>query len=239
MLEAGIFSFRRMKHFAILLFPIAAMVGYFATDVFLLRSLTTLSCMVISLIIGLRRPALKAVGWVTAAFALSFAGDYVLGHWGGSFEGFVCGVGLFLLAHLGYVVYSLRCGRMQWWLLALLVVVFGAYFVLLLRPAIGDDVTRLAVLAYILVSCLSMAAAVGIGKSSEAYDRFARGLYIAGIFSLLFSDLLIAQKRFLHDGTLYTLMMPTYFLSQLLVTAALIRLRCWLKGGKKGQMLGH
>ena len=239
MLEAGIFSFRRMKHFAILFFPVAAMVGYFATDVFLLRSLTTLSCMAISMIIGLRRPALKAVGWVAAAFALSFAGDYVLGHWGGSFEGFVCGVRLFLLAHLGYVVYSLRCGRMQWWLLALLVVVFGAYFVLLLRPVIGDDVTRLAVLAYILVSCLSMAAAVGIGKSSETYDRFARGLYIAGIFSLLFSDLLIAQKRFLHDGTLYTLMMPTYFLSQILVTAAQIRLLCWLKGGKKGQMLGH
>ncbi len=225
-----------MRYTALLLLPLATFVGYFVTDSFLLRSLTTLFCLAIVLILSLHRPKLAAVGWVIAAFAFSFAGDYVLGHWGGSFEGFVCGVGLFLLAHLGYVVYSLRCGRMQWWLLAILVVVFGAYFVLLLRPAIGDDVTRLAVLAYILVSCLSMAAAVGIGKSFEAYDRFARGLYIAGIFSLLFSDLLIAQKRFLHDGTLYALMMPTYFLSQLLVTAALLRLHCWLKGRDKEQM---
>ncbi len=225
-----------MRYTALLLLPLATFVGYFVTDSFLLRSLTTLFCLAIVLVLGLRRPKLAAAGWVIAAFAFSFAGDYVLGHWGGAFEGFVCGVGLFLLAHLGYVVYSLRCGRMQWWLLALLVVVFGAYFVLLLRPAIGDDVTRLAVLAYILVSCLSMAAAVGIGKSFEAYDRFARGLYIAGIFSLLFSDLLIAQKRFLHDGTLYALMMPTYFLSQLLVTAALLRLHCWLKGRDKEQM---
>ena len=84
-----------------------------------------------------------------------------------------------------------------------------------------DDITRYAVLAYILVSCLSLAAAAGL----HLPNRFARILFIAGIASLLFSDLLIAQKRFLHDGTLYILMMPTYFASQILVTAAIIRLK--------------
>ncbi len=47
-------------------------------------------------------------------------------------------------------------------------------------------------------------------------------LFVVGIASLLFSDLLIAQKRFLHDGTLYPMMMPTYFASQLFISAALI-----------------
>ena len=67
-----------------------------------------------------------------------------------------------------------------------------------------------------------MAAAVGIGRGCMIVSRFSRALFIIGIASLLFSDLLIAQKRFLHDGTLYPLMMPTYLASQLLVTASLL-----------------
>lgn len=161
-------------------------------------------------------------------------GDYVLGHWGGSFEGFVSGVGLFLLAHLGYVGYSLCRGRLLHWLFCLLALVFGTYYVFLLRPTISDAVTSSAVLAYILISCLSLAAAAGIhsdcAKREEALEctahsktsRLWKFLFVAGVASLLFSDLLIAQKRFLHDSTLYPLMMPTYFASQLLISAALI-----------------
>ncbi len=199
------------------------MFGYFATDSLLLRSATTLSCMLIALGFVATRRMPCCAWWIVAAFALSFAGDYVLGHWGGGFEGFVCGVGLFLVAHLCYVAYSLCCGRMRWWLLALLVGIFGVYYFALLLPAISDTVTSVAVLSYIIISCLSMAAAVGLDV--KECGSLSRALYIIGIASLLFSDLLIAQKRFLHDGTLYALMMPTYFASQILVTASLLTSR--------------
>ena len=99
------------------------------------------------------------------------------------------------------------------------VLAYLGYYLLLLRPAIGDSVTSLAVLAYILVSCISIAAAAGIRFPAS---RLSRLLFILGIASLIFSDTLIAQKRFLHEDCLFTLMMPTYFASQLLVTAALL-----------------
>lgn len=245
-----------------LLLPFATLVLYLLTGSFLMRSSTTLLCLVIVLAFSVMRQRQRAALWVAVAFAFSFAGDYVLGHWGGCFEGFVVGVGLFLLAHLGYVAYSLCRGRVVWWLLALLVIVFGTYYILLLRPAISDGVTSIAVFAYILVSCLSMASAAGIQPSLTSRPhgvtptsrtstisstscsstisstshfnalshtpRFlftvlnSRFLFIAGVASLLFSDLLIAQKRFVGDGTLYALMMPTYFASQLLITASLL-----------------
>lgn len=208
-----------------LLIPLATLLGYFATGCFLLRSATTLSCLAIVFAFCIVKQRLVMPWWIIAAFAFSFAGDYVLGHWGGSFTGFVSGVGLFLLAHLGYVDYSLRMGRLPWLLFLVLAFVFGSYYIVLLRPAIGDVVTRISVIAYILVSCLSMAAAVGIGRSKHSVSTLSRVLFIIGIASLLFSDLLIAQKRFLHDGTLYALMLPTYFASQLFVTASMLRLR--------------
>ena len=209
-----------------LLLPLATLILYLLTGSFLMRSSTTLLCLAIVLAFSVLRQRQRTALWVVVAFAFSFAGDYVLCHWGGHFEGFVAGVGLFLLAHLGYVAYSLCRGHIVWWLLALLVVVFVTYYVLLLRPAISDSVTSLAVLAYILISCLSMATAAGIQPSltSSPYGiaPTSRFLFIAGVASLLFSDLLIAQKRFLGDDTLYLLMMPTYFASQLLITASLL-----------------
>lgn len=185
--------------------------------------MTTLLCLAIVLIVGVFRRRQATTWWIVAAFAFSFAGDYVLGHWGGGFEGFVSGVGLFLLAHLGYVAYSLCHGRPSWRLFALLVIVFGCYYLFLLRPAISDTVTGISVLAYTLISCVSLAAAVGIGRGRITIDGPLRVLYIIGIASLLFSDFLIAQKRFMHDGTLYSLMMPTYFASQLFVTASIVQ----------------
>lgn len=205
-----------MKQLPYLLLPLAALVGFLLTDSFLLRSGVTLLCLLLLLLHERGKVVRSAVGFVALALLFSFSGDYVLGHWGGTFEGFILGVALFLLAHLGYVAFCLRRGKFAWHPFLVLCTVFGfGYYGFLLRPAIGDAVTSVSVLAYVLVSCLSLAAALGL-KGAGAF----RILFIAGIGSLLFSDLLIAQKRFLGDNTLYALMMPTYFASQLLVTTA-------------------
>ena len=236
------------RRLLLLLLPLATLAGYLLTGSFLLRSGTTLLCLFLILYAYAREvslcagrsttPSLRSSTlFVAAALLLSFLGDYVLGHWGGSFLGFVCGVAVFLLAHLGYVAFCLCHGRVNWVWLAVLAAIFGAgYYGVLLRPRIGDAVTSSAVLAYVLVSCLSMAAALGLDKrgarnghprntgepGTSALPFRARFLFAAGIVCLLFSDLLIAQRRFLGDGTLYALMMPTYFASQLLATASIL-----------------
>ena len=227
------FFLMKNRRLLLLLLPLASLAGYLLTSSFLLRSGTTLLCLFlilytyaceVSLHAGRNTtPSLRSSTlFVAAALLLSFLGDYMLGPWGGSFLGFVCGVALFLLAHLGYVAFCLCHGRVNWVWLAVLAAVFGAgYYGVLLRPRIGDAVTNCAVLAYILVSCLSMAAALGLDKR-DARNGHPRFLFAAGIACLLISDLLIAQRRFLGDATLYALMMPTYFASQLLATASIL-----------------
>ncbi len=205
---------------AFLLFPLATLIGYLLTRSAVLCSSTTLLCLLIVLLVNVVQRRECKAWWIVAAFFLSFAGDFVLGNWGGGFQGFIGGVALFFLAHLGYIGYSLSRGRLVWLLLLLLLVVFGAYHLILLHPAIGNNITSAAVLAYIIVSCVSLSAAAGAGTTASKLSRL---LYFLGIASLVFSDLLIAQKKFLHEGSLYAVMMPTYFASQLLVTAALIR----------------
>ena len=80
-----------------------------------------------------------------------------------------------------------------------LAAVFGAgYYGVLLRPRIGDAVTNCAVLAYILVSCLSMAAALGLDKR-DARNGHPRFLFAAGIvmtFSAWLSDIKLGEKNF-------------------------------------------
>lgn len=238
-----LFLFMKNRHLLLLL-PLFTLTGYLLTNSFLLRSGTTLLCLFI-IIFTYTWPGVvrSATFFVATSLLLSFLGDFVLGHWGSSFEGFICGVSLFLMAHLGYMAYCLCHGNMRWGWLSLLAIVFGAgYYGVLLRPRIGDIVTSCAVMVYVLVSCLSMAAALGLNEEAEKFSSSAisgksinyrssetsalpfrtRFLFATGIACLLFSDLLIAQKRFLGDGTLYTLMMPTYFASQLLVTAYML-----------------
>lgn len=232
-----------------IILPFLCVVGYLFSGSFLLRSLSTLLCLLISMQAE-RRVHLPWRASLCPALLFSLCGDYVLGHWGSSFEGFVAGVALFLLAHLGYVTFSLSRGRLNRSWFAALTLIFGVgYYGFFLFPVIGDAVTSGAVLAYILVSCLSMAAAIGIQTEQFAttdtpqldtshftdvptsrqpysfpltYSSVSKAIFVAGIACLLFSDLLIAQRRFLSDSTLYTLMMPTYFASQLLATTSLI-----------------
>ena len=76
---------------------------------------------------------------------------------------------------------------------------------------------------YILVSCVSVSSAAAM-PLSDAMDRTAKTLVIIGISSLLFSDFLISLHDFVGIPTGYFLMLPTFYLSQILVTGAIIHL---------------
>jgi uncharacterized membrane protein YhhN len=153
-----------------------------------------------------------------AALAFSIAGDWALKHREGDVRMFVWGIGLFFVAHAGFLAFCLRNGKIQWKLLALLAAGYGVFFAWKLLPAIPDVTLLTAVLCYVLISCLSLAAAPGLRLS-----RSARWLFTAGIACIVFSDTLIACCEFLHICGLYKiLMMPTYYAAHILITAAVI-----------------
>ncbi|MDR1780758.1 MAG: lysoplasmalogenase [Tannerella sp.] len=154
-----------------------------------------------------------------AALLFSIAGDWMLKHRGGDEMRFIYGIALFFVAHIGYLAFCLRNGRIKWLWLTVLLAGYGLFFALMLVPAIGGMEMQVAVLLYMLISCFSLAAAPGL-----RFSAVARWLFTAGIASIVFSDTLIALYEFPHKAQwLYAcLMMPTYYAAHILVTAAVL-----------------
>jgi uncharacterized membrane protein YhhN len=160
----------------------------------------------------------RDVVWVMAAFAFSAAGDYFLSNRRGREEYFVIGIGLFLIAHFGYLTTAWLNGRVHRPVLGLLLMVFGGYYAVQLYPAIEGRVLAAAVLVYLLVSCLVMAVAAGL--------RWAPALkvwYVLGIALIVLSDTVISFHEFLGIRTFNWLILPTYYLAHLAITLGLIR----------------
>jgi uncharacterized membrane protein YhhN len=219
---------KSLSKYLILLVPVIFYIIYEATGTYIWRAL------IIPFLLGLvfyhiivRKMPLKDWIAVAGAFFLSVFGDLFL-HLDGQKHSmlFVTGVGLYLLAHVCYIVFSLQRGKVKWWLMTLLTVVFVLYFIFWLHPSpyMQGWPLQTAVLLYILISCLSVSSAAGIRIGARGMDCTAKTLVIIGISSLLFSDFLISLHNFLHINTGYALMLPTFYLSQILVTAALIHL---------------
>lgn len=179
---------------------------------------TPLACMII--ILSLSRREVSSTSWLlVAALAFSIAGDWILKHRAGETMRFVYGIALFFIAHVGFLVFCLRNGRIRKkWLLAL-IVGYGLFFVFGLVPAIAEPSLLVAVLLYMFISCFSLAAAAGL-----RFETVPRCLFVAGIGCLVFSDTLIALYEFMQmAGWMYkTLMMPAYYAAHIFVTAAVI-----------------
>jgi len=155
---------------------------------------------------------------VIAAFLFSAAGDYFLSNKGGQELYFVIGIGLYLLAHLGYLGFAWRNGRLHRLVLGLLLLVFLPYYFLLLSPAIADPILSLSVLAYLLVSCLVLAVASGLRLPQPI-----KGIYILGIALIVLSDTVISSTEFLQYREFNWLILPTYYLAHLSISYALLR----------------
>lgn len=144
--------------------------------------------------------------WVIGAFALAALGDYYLSTRSGSEARFIAGIAAYLVAHLGYVAHAVSHGRWRPRVLIGSLAVFVPYYLLALAPAIRHPTLRLAVLAYLIVSCLSLSTAAGLRGS-----RWIRFLFLGGISLIVFSDLLISLKEFLHVRSMDFLILPTYY----------------------------
>lgn len=75
-----------------------------------------------------------------------------------------------------------------------------------------------AKLVYLLISCFSLGAAMGI--KAVPVIKWA---YVFGITMDLFSDTIIAFKEFASFKQLSFLILPTYYLAQISVTFSLIQ----------------
>ncbi len=155
--------------------------------------------------------------WVVAAFVFSMIGDAFLSNKGDDEMMFVYGIGGFFLAHLGYLGYPLVNGRINRTALVVLYAGYIPFYIWSLRPAIDDAVLSIAVLVYLLISCLVLAAAMGLDRRG-----WPGRSYIVGIALIVVSDTFIAFNEFLDYTTFNELILPTYYLAHITITAGLI-----------------
>jgi uncharacterized membrane protein YhhN len=160
----------------------------------------------------------KAFWMVPVAFLFSIVGDWFLSNRQDETNMFIAGIAMFFFAHVAYLLFALKNGKLNIPVLITLLAGYLVVFFIWLSPCIEDSVLKGAVLFYLVISCISFSAAAGILKLST----IAKWFFMAGIFSLLFSDTLIAFKEFAGAMELNFLILPTYYLSQIFILLALI-----------------
>ncbi len=131
---------------------------------------------------------------------------------------FSAGIGFYLFAHLGYLLFALRNGRMHKLFTVALLAGYLLFFFVRLYPAIDETVLLIAVLVYLLISCFSLGAAFGI-----RLNPVVKWTYFAGVTLVLLSDTIIALNEFTSYGALNFLILPSYYAAHMSVTFALIR----------------
>jgi uncharacterized membrane protein YhhN len=205
-----------LRRYLVLLVPTVLLIVYLLFPYYALRLCITLSCLLVAVGVSLRSKR-SSVMIVALAFLFSIGGDAMMVTSSSANLHFLYGVALFFVAHLCYITFCLRHGGVNRPWLFVLTALFLVYYCAALLPAITGMVIRIAVLLYILVSCMSLAAARGL-----ACGKLFRTLFLTGIACLAISDTLISAHSFLNVDILYFLMLPLYFASQIFVCAALL-----------------
>jgi uncharacterized membrane protein YhhN len=155
--------------------------------------------------------------WVVAGLLFSAAGDFFISRKEKNEALFVVGIGLYLFAHLGYLTTAWRNGGVNLMVLGPVLAVYVVYFYALLRPAIADPVLRSAVLVYLLVSCVALGVASGL-----EWEGAPKALFVAGILLIVISDTAISLEEFLKVRGVRWLILPTYYLAHLAISAGLL-----------------
>jgi uncharacterized membrane protein YhhN len=160
------------------------------------------------------------VRWVIAALLVSIGGDWFMSHTSGLSIGLLYGICLFFIAHLSFLCFCLKNGRINLFVLLPVLAGYLVFFFVALLPALSMPIMLVSILAYLLVSCFSLAVATGLRLPSAT-----RWIFSLGICLLMFSDTIIALRRFVGYTDLSFLVLPTYFSSHLFITLALILYR--------------
>lgn len=157
-------------------------------------------------------------GRVVLALGASIVGDTFLLTRAGRESFYIAGIAAFFVAHVGYLGFALKNGRMHFPALGVLMSGYLGWFALQLGPAIRSVPLKTAALIYLLISCTALAAAWGM-RSRPA----VKAAYVAGIGLIVFSDSLIALSDFMKVKGVSFLILPTYYLAQVVVTWAVLK----------------
>jgi uncharacterized membrane protein YhhN len=198
-----------------LLLAIMALAGYG----FFFKAAVPGSCALILAILYLRQIRKVTDTWfVIAAFLFSIAGDWFLSNKGASFLMFSAGIGLYLCAHMGYLFFAIRNGRIHKLFTVAVLAGYLIFFFMVLSPVINETLLLVAILLYLLVSCFSLGAAFGI-RSVTAF----KWSYFAGVTLVLLSDTIIALNEFASIDACNFLILPTYYAAHIMITFAVIK----------------
>jgi uncharacterized membrane protein YhhN len=205
--------------YALLLFSVISAIMALITSSFIYKAGTAGIGIIILIILNFRKVKPSKDTWlIIGALMFSIAGDWFLSNMDRDPVMFSKGIALFFLAHVGYLVFAVLNGQIKWSFTSILLAVFLVFFSLILYPSINDKVLMLAVLVYLLVSCLSVGTAVGIKG-----DPIVKWAFAIGIFLILFSDTIISLKEFLGYNIFNFMILPTYYLAHISITFSLIR----------------
>jgi uncharacterized membrane protein YhhN len=205
--------------YGVLLVSVISAIFALLTSNFIFKSGTAGIGILIILILNFKKvkPS-KATWFIIGAFLFSIAGDWFMSNMNGDSTMFSKGIALFFLAHLGYLLFATLNGQIKWRFTSILLALFLLFYFLVLFPSINDNILMLATLIYLLISCFSLGASVGIKG-----DSVVKWTYVFGIFLILFSDTIISLTEFLEYNRLDFLILPTYYLAHISITFSLIR----------------
>jgi len=207
------------KPYSFLIIPLALAIFAVAGFGFFFKAAVPGSCAIILVYLFRNKlMSLPDIWFVVAAFLFSIAGDWFLSNKGDSFMMFSAGIGLYLMAHVGYLWFALKNGRIHVLFTIVVLVSYLLFFFMKLYPALDDAVLLIAVLLYLLISCISLGAAFGIKLAP-----IIKWTYFAGVTLVLLSDTIIALNEFTSYSALNVLILPTYYAAHISIAYALIK----------------
>jgi hypothetical protein len=160
----------------------------------------------------------RSFHWLIIAYGFSVAGDYFLSFMNGEESMFISGILLYFLAHISYLAFTWSQSRLNWKFTTFLTILFLVFYYTTLYPAISEMPLQIAVLLYLLISCLSLGVAVSYRAHPSVRNPFA-----IGIGFILLSDTLISLKEFLGYAQLELPILLTYYLAHSLITWSVIK----------------
>lgn len=207
-----------MLAYAVLIIPILLGIYADSTDYLPAKMGVPLCCAAIALgVFFLDQPRRRDLFWLVAAFVFSALGDYFLSNKRGNESYFVIGIGLYFLAHCGYLSFALCNGRVSLIALGILLISYLAYYFLRLGGAIDDRVLSIAVLLYLLISCLAVASGFGL-----EWTGLMKWSFVFGICMILLSDTVISFNEFLKYKDWNRIILPTYYIAHITITFAIL-----------------
>lgn len=210
--------FKKNWIYSLLILSLISAILALTTSNFIYKSGSAAFGIVILLILNIKSAKQPKDNWlIIGAFLFSIAGDWFLSNKVGDTSMFVKGIAMFFIAHLFYLFFALFNGQIKWRFTIVLLTGFLTFFFLALYHTFNDNVLLVAALIYLVVSCLSFGASIGINGSSVF-----KWAYVFGVFLVLFSDTIISFTEFIGYNRLDFLILPTYYLAHISITFALI-----------------